>query len=29
MSAGKRTSKIRDGIDRDRLYPLTDAVRMV
>jgi large subunit ribosomal protein L1 len=30
MSAnGKRTTKIRDGIDRDKLYPLTDAVRMV
>jgi large subunit ribosomal protein L1 len=30
MSAkGKRTRKIRDGVDRDKLYPLADAVRMV
>lgn len=30
MSAkGKRTRKIREGIDRERLYPLTDAVRLV
>ncbi len=30
MSAkGKRTRKIRDGIDRERLYPLSDAVRLV
>ena len=29
MSAkGKRTRKIREGIDRERLYPLTDAVRL-
>src|ERR671916_2175958 len=27
--AGKRIRKISEGIDRDRLYPLTDAVRMV
>jgi large subunit ribosomal protein L1 len=27
--SGKRTNKIRDGIDRDRLYPLTEAVKMV
>jgi large subunit ribosomal protein L1 len=27
--AGKRIRKIRDGIDRDKLYPLTDAIRMV
>jgi large subunit ribosomal protein L1 len=26
---GKRTRKIRDGVDRDQLYPLSDAVRMV
>ncbi len=26
---GKRTRKIRDGVDRDQLYPLNDAVRMV
>ncbi len=30
MSAqGKRTRKAREGIDRDALYPLSDAVRMV
>ena len=29
MSLGKRTRKIRDGVDRDHLYPLTDAVKMV
>jgi large subunit ribosomal protein L1 len=27
--AGKRTRKINEGIDRDHLYPLTDAVKMV
>jgi large subunit ribosomal protein L1 len=27
--AGKRIRKIRDGIDRDKLYPLADAIRMV
>ncbi len=26
---GKRIRKVREGIDRDQLYPLTDAVRMV
>ena len=26
---GKRTRKIRDGVDREQLYPLNDAVRMV
>jgi large subunit ribosomal protein L1 len=26
---GKRTRKIRDGVDREKLYPLNDAVRMV
>jgi large subunit ribosomal protein L1 len=26
---GKRVRKIRDGIDRDQLYPLSDAIRMV
>src|SRR5215207_3654216 len=26
---GKRTRKIRDGVDRDQLYPLADAVKMV
>src|SRR4028119_628041 len=27
--AGKRIRKISEGIDRDRLYPLSEAVRMV
>ena len=27
--AGKRIRKIREGIDRDHLYPLADAVKMV
>ena len=27
--AGKRVRKTRDGIDRDKLYPLADAIRMV
>jgi large subunit ribosomal protein L1 len=27
--AGKRTRKISEGIDRDRLYPLNEAVKMV
>jgi len=26
---GKRTSKARDGIDREKLYPLTEAVKMI
>src|ERR1700759_5197077 len=26
---GKRTTKIRQGIDREKLYPLTEAVKMV
>src|SRR5512133_3955973 len=26
---GKRTTKIREGIDREKLYPLTEAVKMV
>ena len=26
---GKRTKKIREGVDRDHLYPLNDAVKMV
>src|SRR6201990_245448 len=26
---GKRTNKIREGIDREKLYPLTEAVKMV
>src|SRR3712207_237313 len=28
-TAGKRIRKISEGIDRDRLYPLSEAVRMV
>ena len=28
-STGKRTRKISEGIDRNKLYPLSDAVRMV
>jgi large subunit ribosomal protein L1 len=28
-AAGKRTRKIREGIDREQLYPLADAVRLV
>ena len=27
--AGKRIRKVREGIDRDRLYPLDEAIRMV
>jgi large subunit ribosomal protein L1 len=27
--AGKRIRKVREGIDRNKLYPLTDAVKMV
>src|SRR5262249_60968643 len=26
---GKRTTKIREGIDREKLYPLAEAVKMV
>ena len=26
---GKRTTKAREGVDREKLYPLTDAVKMV
>ena len=26
---GKRTTKAREGINREKLYPLTDAVKMV
>jgi large subunit ribosomal protein L1 len=28
-SLGKRTTKAREGVDREKLYPLTDAVKMV
>jgi large subunit ribosomal protein L1 len=28
-SLGKRTIKAREGVDREKLYPLTDAVKMV
>ena len=26
---GKRTRAVREGIDRERLYPLNEAVKMV
>ena len=26
---GKRTNKVREGIDREKLYPLNEAVKMV
>src|SRR3974377_1521681 len=26
---GKRTTKAREGVDREKLYPLTEAVKMV
>ena len=29
MSVGKRTRGAREGVDREKLYPLTDAVKMV
>jgi large subunit ribosomal protein L1 len=29
MAQGKRTTKVREGIDRAKLYPLTEAVKMV
>jgi large subunit ribosomal protein L1 len=29
MSVGKRTRKIREGVDREHLYPLAEAVKMV
>ena len=29
MSVGKRTRTAREGVDREKLYPLTDAVKMV
>ena len=29
MAIGKRTTKAREGVDREKLYPLADAVKMV
>ena len=29
MAAGKKITKAREGIDREKLYPLTDAIKMV
>ena len=29
MAIGKKLAKAREGIDREHLYPLTDAVKMV
>src|SRR5689334_24048244 len=29
MAHGKRTLKAREGIDREKLYPLSDAVKLV
>src|SRR5579872_4329188 len=29
MTLGKRTTKAREGVDREKLYPLTEAVKMV
>src|SRR6202046_2624219 len=29
MALGKRTIKARDGVDREKLYPLAEAVKMV
>src|SRR5271168_1715802 len=29
MAIGKRTEKAREGVDREKLYPLVDAVKMV
>src|SRR3954465_4907224 len=29
MAIGKRLKKARDGIDREKLYPLADAIKMV
>ena len=29
MTIGKRTKKAREGVDREKLYPLVDAVKMV
>src|SRR5579864_6455421 len=29
MTIGKRTKKAREGVDREKLYPLAEAVKMV
>src|SRR6185503_16930366 len=29
MAIGKRLSKAREGVDREKLYPLADAIKMV
>ena len=29
MAIGKRTEKAREGVDREKLYPLADAIKMV
>src|SRR6201988_817559 len=29
MTIGKRLKKVREGIDREKLYPLADAIKMV
>src|SRR4026207_1207738 len=29
MAIGKRLKKVREGVDREKLYPLADAIKMV
>ena len=29
MAIGKRLNKAREGVDREKLYPLADAIKMV
>ena len=29
MALGKRTKQIREGVDRTKLYPVAEAVKMV
>ena len=29
MAIGKRLNKAREGVDREKLYPLVDAIKMV
>src|SRR5271156_4480452 len=29
MAIGKRTEKAREGVDREKLYPIVDAIKMV
>jgi len=29
MAIGKRLKKAREGVDREKLYPLADAIKMV